>query len=254
LDINQYISRVKHKSLPSDFAHQEGLKFASSWDYAKSMSNYHFDKWRKESEGEWYHCLGRYVGDWSDAVPRIIEKSKELDWADITTKGLRTGFVGGQTPMKEQEANDRAAHGLSDVEYTNVVLEDFIDQFPSIKNMVDYWCLEKVTYRVHVQWPGQTFAPHIDKLWHRCPEDPSRIIRFIVTLSDWEYGQFLMYGNSIYTQWHAGDVHIFDTNNVPHCTVNLSRVPRPNITITGLRTRETDQRLAAAGPDSRYSV
>lgn len=254
MDINQYIDRVKHKSLPADFAHQEGLKFPSSWEYAKSMSNYHFDKWRKESEGEWFHLLGRYVGNWDEAVTHFIEKSKELDWAAITSKGLRTGFVNGQTPMKDQEANDRKAHGLSDVEYTNVVLEDAIDQYPSVKAMVDYWCLEKVTYRVHVQWPGQTFAPHIDKLWHRCPEDPSRIVRFIVTLSDWEYGQILMYGNSVYTQWHAGDVHIFDTNNVPHSTINLSRVPRPNITITGLRTAETDRRLAAANPDSRYIV
>ena len=254
MDIQQYIDRIKFKSLPEGFYHQDGLKFSSSWDYAKSMSNYHFDKWRKESEGEWFHLLGRYEGDWNDAVPQIIEKSKELDWADITAKGLRTGFAGGQTPMKDQEANDRAAHGLSNVEYTNVVLEDFVDQFPSIKNMVDYWCLDKVTYRVHVQWPGQTFAPHIDKLQHRCPEDPSRIVRFIVTLADWEYGQMLMYGNTVYTQWRAGDVHIFDTLNVPHSTINLSKMPRPNITITGLRTAETDRRLAEAGPDSRYSV
>jgi hypothetical protein len=254
VDIKKYNDRIKFKSLPEDFNHQDGEKYNSSWEYAKTLSTYHFDKWKEESEGEWYHQLGRYVGDWKYAVPQIIEKSKELDWEAITKSGKRPGFKGGVSPMIQQEEHDREIRGLKDTEYTNVALEDYLDQFPEIKKMVDYWGLDNVTYRCHVQWPGQTFAMHIDKLWHRNPVDPSRIVRLIVSLDDYEPGQILIYGNSVLTQWKAGDVHIFDTLNVPHGTFNISAKPRPNLTITGLRTDLTDQRLNLANKDSRYQV
>lgn len=254
MDIKQYTDRVKFKSLPEDFNHQEGAKYNSSWEYSKTLSNYHFDKWKEESEGEWYHQLGRYVGEWNYAIPQIIEKSKELDWEDITKSGKRPGFKGGVSPMINQEEHDREIRGLKDTEYTNIVLENYLDQFPEIKKMVDMWHLENVTYRCHVQWPGQTFAIHIDKLWHRNPVNPSRIVRLIVSLDDYEPGQVIIYGNSVLTKWHAGDIHIFDTLNVPHGTFNISTKPRPNLTITGLRTAKTDELLAQANINSRYNV
>jgi hypothetical protein len=254
MDFKIYADRVKFKTLPSDFNHQDGDKFNSSWEYAKTLSNYHFDKFKDEKEGEWFHLLGRFVGDWNDDVKQIVEKSKELDWEDITKSGLRPGFKNGSSPMAAQEEYDREIRGLKDVEYTNVVLEEYIDQFPKIKQMIDIWGLENVSYRCHVQRPGQFFAPHIDKLWHRCPADPSRIVRLIVHLADYEPGQFIMYGNTVHTKWQAGDVHIFDTLNVPHATANLSTDPRPNLTITGLRTEITDQLLKSADKNSTYVI
>lgn len=254
MDIERYAQRVKFRSLPADFNHQEGAKFDSSYEYSKTLSNYHHDKWRRDLPYEWWEPLGRFEGSWEYAVPKIIEKSQELDWEDITAYGLRPGFKGGQSPMVEQEKNDRARRGLANTEYTQVVIEEFIDEFPEIKRMVDHWHLENVTYRVHVQMPGQTFAPHIDKLWHRCPEDPARIVRIIVNLTDYEPGQILMYGTEFLTQWRAGDIHIFDTLNVPHATINLSEKPRPNMTITGLRTPEFDRIIAGHGADTRIKV
>jgi hypothetical protein len=95
---------------------------------------------------------------------------------------------------------------------------------------------------------------HIDKLWHRNPTDPSKIVRIIVHLEDYEPGQVLIYGNAVHTQWRAGDVHMFDTLNVPHGTFNISNKPRPNITITGLRSALTDQRLQEATAESEYCI
>jgi len=254
MDINQYADRIKYKSLPADFNHQGGADYKSSYEYTKTFSNYHFDKFKVEHEGDWYHKLGRFVGDWSDDVVKIIEKSKELGWDQSTKQGMRPGFKGGESPMKAQEEYDRIQHGLDKTDQTNLVLENYLDQFPKIKAMVDHWCLEKPSYRAHVQWPGQFFGVHIDKLWHRNPVDPARIVRLIITLADWEPGHLITYGNCTLTQWHAGDVHIFDTLNVPHGTANISTTPRPNITITGLRTPEFDAKLASASVDSRYTV
>lgn len=254
MNIKTYADKTKFKTLPETFNHQEGVKYDSSYEYTKNFSNYHFDKWREESEGEWYHQLGRFEGDWSEDLEKIIYKSRELGWDESTTRGQRPGFPSGKSPMQAQEQYDRKLHGLDHTDQTNLVLEDYLDQFPKIKKMIDHWALEKVSYRAHCQWPGQVFGIHIDKLWHRNPVDPARIVRIIVSLADYEPGQILIYGNSILTQWQAGDVHIFDTLNVPHGTANLSVKPRPNITITGLRTALTDQRLREADINARYFV
>lgn len=257
MDINQYANRAKFKSLPSGFNHQDGAKYKSSYEYTKeTFSNYHFDKWKEESEGEWYHRLGRFVGDWSNELALIVNKSSELGWEESTKKGLRPGFKinPGVTPMAEQEAYDRKIHGLADVDSTQLTLEKYLDQFDVIKKMVEFWQLEEPSYRVHVQMPGQAFAMHIDKLWHRCPEDPTRIIRIAIHLADFEPGQVMCYGNSTYTQWRAGDIHTFDTLNVPHGTFNLSTTPRPNLVITGLRTDATNKILANASKDSIYKL
>ncbi|NBP58608.1 hypothetical protein EBU71_19135 [bacterium] len=254
MDITQYTTRIKYKSLPPDFNHQDGVNYKSSYEYTKTFSNYHFDKWRIENEGEWYHKLGRFVGDWDNDVEQLILKSKELTWDQQTKIGKRPGFKDGKSPMRDQEEYDRKLHGLHDTDQTNLVLEDYLDNFVSIKKMVDHWCLENVSYRCHVQWPGQCFGVHIDKLWHRCPTNPDRIVRIVVNLADYEVGQVIVYGNSLLTQWKKGDVHIFDTLNVPHGTVNLSIKPRPNITITGLRTPQTDEKLLEATPNSKYWI
>lgn len=254
MEIKKFTDRVKYKSLPQDFNHQNGVNFQSSYEYTKTFSNYHFDKWTVEGDGDWYCSLGRFEGDWSASLERIIEKSKDLSWDQSTKAGLRPGFANGQTPMAAQEEYDRKQHGLADVDQTQLVVENFLSQFDFVQKMVNYWCLEKPSYRIHVQWPGQAFGMHIDKLWHRCPEDPSRIVRICINLADFEPGQVMCYGNATYTQWHAGDVHMFDTLNVPHGTMNLSTSPRPNLVITGLRTKETDEKLAVANKDSRYQV
>jgi hypothetical protein len=254
MQIKQYTERVKYKSLPKDFNHQEGVKYNSSYEYTKTFSNYHFDKWKEETEGEWFHRLGRFDGNWADALTKIVEKSKELGWDESTKQGLRPGFVNGQTPMASQEEYDRKQHGLAEVDQTQLVVEKFLEQFDFITQMVNFWRFEKPSYRVHVQWPGQAFGMHIDKLWHRCPEDPSRIMRICINLADFEPGQVMCYGNTTYTQWRAGDIHTFDTLNIPHGTFNLSTSPRPNLVITGLRTAETDKKLELARPDSVYNL
>lgn len=254
MEISTYTSRLKIKKLPADFNHQKGSEYSSSFDYVKeNFSNYHHDPFKKEKVGEWFHPLGRYVGNFGYAVPLIIEESQKTGWDDITKSGKRN-FPGGGSPMTQQEDNDRVRHGVDKMGHTQVVTEEFLDKFPEIKAMVDYWELENPTYRAHVQMPGQTFAPHIDKLWHRCPTKPEKIVRIIINLADWEMGQYVTYGNVVHSQWRAGDVHIFDHHNVPHSTINISTKPRPNITLTGLRTKATDKKLAAATKSSKYRV
>jgi hypothetical protein len=254
VDIKVYENRAKFKNLPDDFNHQESIKFESNWEYCKTLSNYHFDKWRVETEGEWFHYLGRYIGDWSKELECIKSESKNLAWSQLSSTAKHPGFKSGSSSTIDQENNDKISHGLENTEYTNMVLNDFLIEFPVFRKMLDYWHLEKPALRAHVQYPGQSFIRHIDKLWHRNPKDPTKIVRFVIHLEDWEPGQMMMYGNAFHGQWKAGDIHIFDTLNVPHCSSNLSDKPRTIIIITGHRTERTDNLLLSASNDSRYVI
>jgi len=127
-------------------------------------------------------------------------------------------------------------------------------EIPEIQNLATYWKMKRLRTRIHVQMPGQTFIQHIDKLWHRNPADPTKVLRIMVALRDYEPGQIITYGNAVYTRWRAGDVSTFDTLNVPHASVNLSRTPRPFLIITGVRTEETDEILSRSNEGTLHHV
>ena len=104
--------------------------------------------------------------------------------------------------------------------------------------MTDFFCLHPVKSKLHIQFTGEVLNMHIDKLYD-LDEDPSKVIRLMVMLQDWEPGQFIMYGNQQYDRWRAGDIHTFDWQNVPHATANASNKPRPMLVITGVKTENT---------------
>jgi hypothetical protein len=113
----------------------------------------------------------------------------------------------------------------------------------SLQKISDLFGLDDCMNRIHVQRPGEVWNLHIDKLQKWCPEDPSRIMRIMIQLTDWQPGQFWAYGNYHYNQWRAGDVTTFDWANVPHSTANTGHYPRVTFQITGVRTATTDKFL-----------
>jgi hypothetical protein len=155
--------------------------------------------------------------------------------------------------MLEQEENDLRTTGAPvDLKLTDAVFD--ISAYPTLTRMSEYFAIEDAKIRMHYQQPGQMFNLHIDKLQERCPDDPERVIRMSIMLTDWEPGQFYLYGTTTYSHWRAGDVHIFDWANVPHATANASRSMRPVLQVTGLKTDRTRQLLEQAGPDVLYPL
>lgn len=245
MDPEFYAKRAKFKSLPLDFQYQDADGYASNWDYIKNtFSNYHFDKWKFDEIGDWHHPLGRFnLPSNIDALLSVLEEeSKKIGWHDLTTKELHPGFPGGKSPLHILEEYDREVSGIKG-EYTQIVPEPHIVRIIEIQNLATYWKMKRLRTRIHIQMPGQTFIQHIDKLWHRNPADPTKVMRIMVALKDYEPGQIITYGNTIYTRWRAGDVTTFDTHNVPHGSVNLSNFSRPFLIITGIRTEDTDSIL-----------
>jgi hypothetical protein len=76
----KYAERAKFKTLPLDFQYQDASKFESNWDYIKStFSNYHFDKWKFDEEGDWYDCLGHFelAPNMKEILMKMEEESKK---------------------------------------------------------------------------------------------------------------------------------------------------------------------------------
>ena len=231
-------------------------EFDSLWEWTKSRSDYHFDQWQVDTPGSTVKVLGRFENTWQDLIPKIKAKSFPATWGNLTTTG-----GGTQRPVSYEKRGQDIAQGggnIDQIQLTNVTEDP--RQFEVFKKIVDYFHLEgPVEPRFHVQLTGQMFTTHIDPTHHRFAGpgadplgpfdyDPMDIVRITVMLEDWQPGQFIIYGNTTYQQWRAGDFHIFDWPNVPHATANASQHSRVTLQITGIRTPETNKIIG--GPNN----
>jgi hypothetical protein len=222
--------------------------YDSSWQWCVDHSNYHFNNFKIDQPGEWFRVLGRFEGNWAEEVAQA--QGKPITWATRKFYGNDDDTV---SPMLKQEENDLRNTGAPvDLELTDAVFD--IRAYPTLTRVSEYFAIEDAKIRMHYQQPGQMFNLHIDKLQERCPDNPERVIRMTIMLTDWAPGQFYSYGTYTYSHWRAGDVHIFDWANVPHATANASRSMRPVLQVTGLKTDRTRALLEVAGPEVRYTV
>ena len=125
---------------------------------------------------------------------------------------------------------------------------------PVLQKITELFALDDCMERIHVQQPGQVWNLHIDKLQKWCPEDPDRVLRVFVQLTDWQPGQFWEYGNHHWNQWRAGDVTTFDWQNLPHSTANAGHHPRATFQLTGVITPATQQFLKALRSTTSYQL
>jgi hypothetical protein len=224
--------------------------YNSSWDWCVDHSNYHFDNTRQDQEGEWYTQLGRFQGNWTEELEALGKQTHPITWATRKYYGDNDNTA---SPMLQQEENDLINTGFGvDLQLTNI--NDRLTEYPTLLAIADYFGLEDPKRRVHWQQPGQMFNLHIDKLWERDLDNPERIVRITVMLTDWQPGQFYLYGTATYSHWRAGEAHIFDWPNVPHATANASHVARPTLQMTGLKTDRTREILESASSERVFQI
>ena len=204
----------------------------SSWEKTKAKSKYHFNNDIIDPRFDTVIRLGHIEPTWLDQLPAIIENSKAVTWR---TRGDPNK---PKRPDSEYQDEDydliNTGYG-TDYEVTNLNWEipDNLCQIARNFELEDMMC------RIHVQHPGQVWNLHLDKLEKWCPENPDRVIRIMIQLTDWEQGHFWNYGNYIFSHWKAGDITSFDWQNVPHATANAGHTPRVTFQITGIETQKT---------------
>lgn len=205
----------------------------SSWDHTRTTSNYHFDPTKTDYAWTVMQHLGRLPVTWDHDLADIIEHSRPATWE---TRGYKA--QDGNIPSADLAAEeyDLERAGID----PKLVITNLNWTIPvSLKQISQAFGLENCMERIHVQWPGQVWNLHIDKLQKWCPEDPSQVGRYFVQLTDWQPGQFWEYGNYHWNQWRAGDVSTFDWPNIPHSTANAGYHPRVTLQLTGIITAQT---------------
>lgn len=219
----------------------------SAWETTKGKSKYHFDNTTIDPKYDTVNYLGNILPFWQNDLKNIIETARAATWR---TRGK--DFTKGR-PEEELASEDydmeRGGYG-KDYIISNLSYE----LTENLERIGNWFALDGNLPRIHVQIPGQVWNLHIDKLQKWCPEDPDRIVRIFIQLTDWQPGQFWNYGNFMYTGWKAGDVTTFDWQNVPHATANASYDPRVTLQLTGLVTDKTRDFLRVLGSKSPYSV
>ena len=211
----------------------------SSWDYTRERSTYHFDSTIKDAPESVLTHLGYIAPTWSADVAELVANAKPATWETRGYKGE------GVPPPREDllaEEYDIERVGAD----PKMIITHLNWQIPkSLKTITEAFRLDDCMERIHIQLPGEVWNLHIDKLQKWSPEDPSRVGRYFVQLTDWQPGQFWEYGNYHWNQWSAGDVSTFDWANMPHSTANAGHHPRVTFQLTGVITDQTRRFLAS---------
>ena len=231
--------------------------YTSSWDWTVAHSDYHFDDTIQDKPGDWFEVIGRFEGDWKEERDRLVKATHPVNWS--TRKHFAQKKKDPEMLSQEEYDIQQAGGDPKGLILTNKNSFSKWDEYPKLQSMMDYFALTTdgvslVKQQAHIQMTGQMFNMHIDKLWDRCPEDPERVVRITIMLDDWQPGHFYMYGNCMYDRWSAGDVHIFDWSNVPHCTANASSHPRAVLQMTGLKTERTRAILANSNKNNIFTI
>lgn len=214
-------------------------EFKSSWDFTKSRSTYHFDSTVKDAPESVLTHLGHIEPTWQADIADIVKHSTPATWETRGYKGE------GVLPPREDllaEEYDISRVGAD----PKMIITHLNWQIPdSLKAITAAFGLDDCMERIHVQLPGEVWNLHMDKLQKWSPNDPTRVGRYFVQLTDWQPGQFWEYGNYHWNQWSAGDVSTFDWANMPHSTANAGHHPRVTFQLTGVITDQTRRFLAS---------
>lgn len=207
----------------------------SNWEQNHRRNNYHYDAFKNDPAYDGMRYIGKFVGDWSEALERTVQKSKDITWR--TRNPIDS--PNGSEDIEAEELDLIKTGAPADLVLTKLDYE--IE--PIFQKMTDAFHLlpgkdRDIQRRVHVQLPGQVWNLHVDKLEKWNKEDRTSVYRFMVMLNDWEPGHFLQYGNYIHTHYRAGEIYGFDWFNSPHCTANAGRGHRSTLLVTGVATPE----------------
>jgi hypothetical protein len=234
-----------------------------AWDSNSKNSDYHFDSSIKDKPGDYFKVLGYF-----DLSHREVQT--EIDWIIS-----RADWEQGKGSREYDDLSDSARnlHGFSEKilnKTSSGSIKGFQStlhekMFPLLSKLKQASGLEfyssKVTHdkivphsaRIICQSPGHMFQLHVDNELWRIHHDPSQVVRMVVMLDDWKAGQLYQYGTCLYEGWKRGEVHVFDWPNVPHSTANTSKVHRPSLQFTALKTPVYEELLKHGNRDTEIN-
>ena len=225
------------------------------------FKDYHFNKWTKDKEGEFFKIVGRFDCNFLKEITFVRKerlKTKRFNEQPYTYANNKASTVDGVYHALE-DADNYA--GQPDAEMFDAYKFNDDYKFPTFRRVAEWFELNKKkeqTWKFHDQKPNQQLMYHIDNL----PGEPrpSRInspdfkyakdkVRFLVFLQHWEPGQIVQFGNYVHTQWKKGECVTWEWSTLPHATWNGSWTKRPVLQITGTATANTWKKIKQGSKD-----
>lgn len=205
-------------------------QFNSKWEYSKAVSQWHFDP--KVKENDIYKVFLGVRGDWSKEIANL---KYEIDVGTVNY-----GFSGKDHDHIIENDYLNWGYNKSMIQYQRTY--EVPDQLMKVAECLH---LKHPDVRIHRQMPGMVAPIHIDTFCSHpaLDKDPSLDVslmrRFVIQLTDWDFGHLWMFGNQSWHQWSAGDIAYFESRDVVHCTANAGKIPRVTMIVTGWLTDET---------------
>lgn len=210
----------------------------SNWEVLRQRSKYHFNNFFNDPEFDTVSKIGKIKPFWDEHIDHMVKESTAVTWR---TRGRENDPLKRQEQEYDQEDYDLELQGYG----KNYIVTNLNYNVPEIfLPLINQFQLDKIMARIHIQMPGQVWNLHLDKLEKWMPEDPSKVVRYFIQLTDWQQGHFWSYGNYNYSGWKSGDVTTFDWFNVPHSTANAGHSPRITLQLTGVTTPGSEQYIA----------
>jgi hypothetical protein len=149
--------------------------------------------------------------------------------------------------MNWQETIKRSKYHFDSFKFDKEV--DKINKFGCIKGsstdqldkLTQLFALENSTQTIKTLTPGQTTTLSLDDLNDVAPDNPWRIVKIVVHLTDWEPGHFCNYGNYMHYQWKKGDAYSFDWQNIPYSIANAGNNSLVTYELIGVLTERSDE-------------
>jgi len=222
-------------------------------EYKKSTGDWHYDPTEPTTDVQYVGKLQlfRIVGmDFADIKSKLEDKDVETG-VDLYPED----FVNGTLIPSQLDPGsigaaklDHIRHGYNEhnSQYTQWTdsRDGLPDEFDLIKSFIG---LDHVTIACFRQDPGQTNPWHFDtyeanfKKGNLLEEDRKNIRRYLLFLEDWHWGHFVQIGNSVVSNWKAGEMYTWDYG-MYHLSVNAGIVPKWTCQITGCPTEKSRRR------------
>ena len=215
-------------------------------DFMKSRSKWN---WHKDIHQQDFLMVGNFDLNFTDDISACKSTALDWRWKDLETLDIADDIG----PLEKPINIKKIAESLDENSPVNLYRSN-PTRTPNIKTMIESLGMRNTNVRFLNQSPGRMTNLHVDTFYEKkidgsfgsLERDLDKVCRFIVMMSDWEFGQVSIFGNSVWSHWKAGDTIKFSASDVPHAAANTGWCERNSLVLTGFITDKTETILKNA--------
>lgn len=204
-------------------------------DYAKDNSEWHFDPSKRSTD---FQFVGNNISIPQSELAELVVHLERSHLLKEIVLGKRMKKYDNNAVYQNDELTlwgyDESLSFMKsiDVDETKFKIPSYI------KDTIDSLQIKNAAAALMIQYPGQMLPWHCDLyLSYRDKSNlklSENITRYLVALSEWDWGHYFLCGNSVWHQWKAGDIITWDYL-MYHCSSNSGRKPKITMSITGIK-------------------